>query len=120
MWEKKTPILVLEDCEITNFMLSECWWDIPNLELVIVKTREDALWVLQTRNDFLLAFVDWHLWKQITSTGIIQAIYQTQKWVKDIYATSSCDKARKIQITSEWATKECMKQDIIKELHTHA
>lgn len=111
---KKIPILVLEDCDMTNSIIKEIGSDIPNLEIVIVTTKKDALKALNSRNDFLIAFIDYHL-EEWTSEWVIKAIRETQNWIREIFATSWNDDKRKIQIR-EWATRWLNKHDIMIKL----
>lgn len=111
MSKRKIPVLILEDCNITNSMIKELEVDMPGLEIVIVTTKKEALRVLNSRNDFLIAFIDYHL-EEWTSEWVIKAIHATQAWIREIFATSWNDDKRKIQIC-EWATRWLNKHDIM-------
>ncbi len=108
------PILVLEDCEITNMTISSLLSNLSPLDIHIVETKKQALNLLNSRNDFLFAFIDWHL-ETWTSEWIIKTILETQVWVIDIFATSSSIEQRSFQIITEWATRSCNKKDIVFE-----
>lgn len=110
---KTIPVLVVEDDLLTTEIIWEISDEIPTLEVVIVKSKEEALKVLNSRNDFLVAFVDWNL-EGGTSEWVIETIYATQEQIWDIFATSSNDDSRKMQLLYEWATHELeQKFDII-------
>lgn len=102
---KTIPVLVVEDDFLTTEIISEITDEIPSVEVVIVKSKEEALRVLNLRNDFLVAFVDWNL-EDGTSEWIIETIYATQEQIWDIFATSSDDDSRKMQLLFEGATHE--------------
>lgn len=113
---KAIPVLVIEDDILTNTIISDIATEIPNIEVVVVETREQAFQVLSSRNDFLVAFVDWNLLDG-TSEWVIETIYATQSQIIDIFATSSCDKTRQIQLVCEWATAQLdQKFDILTQL----
>lgn len=111
MNQRKIPVLVIEDDPIINEFIATFHEDCENIELVIAKSKQNALSVLNSRADFEYAFVDWHL-PDWTSQDLIDFIYRTQKNISDIYATSSCDDSRRNQILKERATDECMKHFI--------
>lgn len=112
MNENKTiPVLLIEDDFVVNEIINEIADDIPELEVIIATTKKEALEILKSRNDFLIAFVDWHL-EDDTSAWIIENIYATQSQILEIFATSTCSEKRKIQFVVEWATKEIEKHDI--------
>lgn len=102
---KAIPVLVVEDDFLTTEIISEITDEIPSVEVVIVKSKEEALRVLSSRNDFLVAFVDWNL-EDGTSQWVIWTIYATQEQIWDIFATSSHDESRKMQLLYEGATHE--------------
>lgn len=115
MEQRKIPVLVIEDNEIINEFITNFHTDCKNIDLVIAISKQSALSVLKSRDDFEYAFVDWHL-PDWTSEDLIDLIYVTQKNISDIYATSTCDDSRRLQVLKHWATKECDKHFIPEKL----
>lgn len=112
---KLIPVLVIEDCDFTNALIEEITQGVPHLEIITATTKEDAMKVLHSRNDIKVAFVDWFL-ENGTSEWIIKDIQATQLQITEIFATSSNDDKRSMQILCEWATGECSKWDILHRL----
>ena len=100
MWENRKKILVIEDCSMTNEVISWVTENKKEFEITIVSTRAEALKVLNKRDDFTLAFVDWNL-EDGVSDWVIQRIKETQKNISHIFATSASAMIKE-QI-SQWA-----------------
>lgn len=107
-------ILVVEDCKMTIDFVSEMVReDLPEVELHMVSTREDALAVLGSRNDFNLVFLDWNL-PDGNTKWLVQVVQSTQSkliWVIGI--SSEENFRRETQIHVEWANDECAKNWIV-------
>lgn len=109
------PVLVIEDCELTNMMVEEVASSIGTVNVFIATTKKEAIEILRSRNDIKIAFVDWFL-EHETSEWIIEIIKTTQLWVREIFATSSHIHQRHIQVSSHWATAECSKEGIVHKI----
>lgn len=112
---KPIPILIIEDDVFINAIIEEIIQENHHLEIIQATTRDESMKILNTRNDIKVAFVDWFLENE-TSEWIIKNIYSTQLWITEIFATSSSNYERSMQIISEWATSECSKSDILTRL----
>lgn len=101
MQQEKIKVLFIEDNEIVNLLVEEVSKDIKNIELTIIKTRTDAIKILNVRKDFQVAFVDWHLDRE-TSEWLIKLIKDTQMNISIIFWTSDNEINREFQ-KIEWA-----------------
>lgn len=78
--QKSFPVLIVEDCAITNMIIDDVMESIdsPFIEHISANSREEALAILGERDDICAVFLDWHL-PDGTTEGFVDLIYATQK-----------------------------------------